>query len=484
MAPSTNDILSNYIADLQAEYAISGQTMPDMRVGVTIYDSFAVPASARISSAYQALDVVTANQSLLNAATMDSTAVDGIAANFGQSRGTGTVASGVVRFYRMAPAISSYTIPVNTLVSASATNSQASVSYMTSDLVTMDSTAAYDPYIGGYYVQCGAVCTVSGSAGNTGIDTINTINSSLVGIDGVYNPYAITNGTDQQSNADLAAAVQDSAQGGLGTKSGYALTVKTNYSVDDVQVVGPNDADSMNQQYGGGVDIVVLDSISTTAQDIFPYNAQYPVYLPLFKPLLGVLSASWAGASLSGSLQGPASGVGTGKDYDVILDTGGIWSGSMQDQSWIVFHPTVTLSSDAQITVKYKFASQVGVIQTFFNNDDNDLLGSNVTVKEGSVIDATVSANISILPGYTWETVHDSAVSAVQALFSGLKLGQAVQANDILAAISDIAGVDEVPVSSFVFAFASSPSITVDQIAPTNYQYVALAGNATVTQIY
>jgi hypothetical protein len=312
-----------------------------------------------------------------------------------------------------------------------------------------------------------------------GANTITVLSSPITGIDGIYNPNATSGGTDSQSNTTVAQEIQSRSQGGLGTPGSYLTAVLNNFSVQDVSVVTAKTQSIFpRNQFGGSVDIAILNLSTVSVTDVDPYVSPIlTTYLiPSTLPLVSVTSITGFDASANPiTLSGPANGVGTGIDYDVVLDTTGPFAGSSQETSRIVLHPTANVpGNNTLLTVVYNNNQLVNVIQAFFNNPSNSIIGSDVLVKAAVRIGAMVTGNIRVIPGYTSSTVQAAAITAVQSFFSALGIGTEIEPSQIIAAIEAVPGVEFVDIPSFSLAYTSNPLVPVQQIIPTAEQFVGL----------
>lgn len=100
-------------------------------------------------------------------------------------------ASGNVTFSAAVAPAQDVTIPKGTLV--------ATTESTTAQAKTFETSAAAVLAAGQTSVVVPILCTVPGSAGNTGVGTVNVIKTTVPGIDTVTNVSAITNGTDVES---------------------------------------------------------------------------------------------------------------------------------------------------------------------------------------------------------------------------------------------------------------------------------------------
>lgn len=142
---------------------------------------------------------------LTRASTSSGTDLDSWFADYGFAREPAQASTGFEGFFRYTPTNSALITIGDTVQTA-----DGSVVFT----VTLDTTnPAYDSTQGGYVVPAGQAslqvpitCTVAGSVGNVSSGLINTLGTSIPGIDFVSNASAIDNGADAQSDASARAS--------------------------------------------------------------------------------------------------------------------------------------------------------------------------------------------------------------------------------------------------------------------------------------
>lgn len=454
--------------------------LADTRVGTVMYDAVISPVANEVLSLEQSIDTVTLNQSIDNASSMTGTAMDSLAANFGVTRFSGLPSVGFERFVKFATPTGTIPIPAGSIVATQQTNSSPSSTFVTLSASSLLPSSPPDPITGAAaYVDILVQAQAVGSAGNAAAGTVINLITPIVGVDSVYNPNSFNNGSDFQSNTVLAQVVSSDSQGEIGTRPGYKKLVLENFSVQDILVIGNGDPGMLRSQFGGSVDIVVLGNSNISNSQSFPYIFQTTLS-PSSLPLVSVQSLSgFTSLNVPVTFVGPVGGIGLGTDYDVVLDTTGPFAGSFEENSRIVLHfTTATPGSGTVLTLAYTYNQIVDEIQSFMSADANNVLGSDVLVRAGVEIDAAVTANISVIPGYDPATVIAAATASVQTFSNNLLLGVSVEPSQVIAAIENTAGVDFIDLPSFILALLATPSTPVQQIVATNEQFVRISSIA------
>lgn len=438
----------------------------DTRVGTVVKEALVNPVAAQLKTQSDAVDTIALNQSVSNASSMTTQAMDDLAENTGVQRFIGLASTGTVRFVKFVAPLSDIEIPAGTRVATGATNSSSIIIFKTLSAVTMTPTSPSDPVTGAAAsVDVLVQAEVSGSAGNVDANTVTTLLDAVPGIDQIYNPSAFSAGADSQSNTEMAAAVKARSQGNLGTRPGYKGTVVSNFSVQDCIVLGNQDSGLTRNQFGGAVDIIVLGSDIISTTESYAWTGQSSI-TPASLPLVSV-------SSLTGVSGGSPVTFTAGTDYTVQLDTSGPYAGSFIEQAKIVLHfTTATPDTGSLLTVTYENNQLIREIQAYLGGEDSDVLGSDVLVKAGIQISTNVTASIKVIPGFSSAAVVSAAQAAVNDFFSTKLLGVEIDISQIIDAIGETPGVSFVDIPSFSFALASAPGVPLQKVVARNQEYV------------
>lgn len=456
----------------------------DTRTGTVVKEALINPPAAQFKESFDTLDTITLNQSVANSASMTTDALEKLGANVGVAIQPGTKASGFVRFVKFVSPLANIDIPAGTSVSTQITNASSIITFTSLSAVQLTPTSPADPITGAQaYVDVFVQADVAGVGGNVDGGTITTLTSPIPGVDQIFNPDVFNGGSDVQSNAALAATIQARSQGRIGTRPGYKDLILSNLQVQDVLVLGSGDADITRNQFGGAVDIVLLGSDIVNSTDTFAYTGQTSLK-PTILPLVSVGSLSGFDAFAAPvTFVGPPTGVGPGTDYDVVLDTTGPFAGSIQENSKIVLHfVTATPGPGTFLTLTYANNELVRTVQSFLADENNDVLGSDVLAKAGVQINAEVTAQIKVIPGFDPVAVVDAAEAATVAYFNALLLGVDVEVSQIITAISQVPGVSFVDLPSFVLAKASDPGTPLLEILANKQEFIRSSA-VTITSI-
>ena len=472
MADQFQDVITRITTSVTGSTAGVGDV--DTSTGSVLRDGFLAPAAFEITGVYQEIDTVSANQGLATAAAQSDASLEDLASNFNITRSTGTYATGTVRFYRYSQPISNIPIVSGSKIYSELSSSQ--VSFHTLSTVYLTSSSPVDPGNGAYYVDCPILCDSPGSIGNVFAGGISYC--EITGVDEVSNLVATTGGLETQTNDQLVSTVQATARGNIGTRTGWEALVRDNFIVEDCQVIGGKDVDAVRSQFGGSVDIIVLDETLAPMTEVLAFAGPTGSVAPTFLPLASVVSIGATGATAGAMIlsEGPAG------DYEVVYDNYSINRRSTIEKSKIIIHPSTFTLDGTALAVQYFYTASILAIQNFINEDANDVFGSDVMVKAGIKVPANVTANIVLLPGYSATTVVAAVQTALLAYFNTLLLNNSIQASDVTTVIGNVAGVDSIDLPSFSLANADNPSVGLQAINVNKQGYVRLA-NAYIATI-
>lgn len=190
-----SEIVSDQVSSIQGQ-------MTDIQFPEGSFELALVESNAGMTLWLQAIMLQVAAQ--IYASSSTGTALDTWMAQFGFIRNGATQASGLETFARNTTTTQGL-VQVNALVSTQV----GSIQYK----VYQDSTNPnWNPSLGGYVlapsvneIEVPIQAVVAGSSGNASPGAINTIISSIVGIDSVTNDAAFINGQDQETDASFRA---------------------------------------------------------------------------------------------------------------------------------------------------------------------------------------------------------------------------------------------------------------------------------------
>lgn len=428
----------------------------DLRIGTVLRDIIITPLAYAIYNVYTYIEGVVNRQNIF---TVSGDQLDEVAANWGFTRSKAVPSSGVVRFYRSTPPVTEFEIPIGTMVYSDNLSFKV-INSVTFPLNPLVEDSVESPYKDFYYVEAFVVCETPGAVGNVGVGEIRR--SSLPSVNSVDNPYAFSNGKDEQDDDSLRSYVIGSASGGYGTEGGYHALVLKNYSIKDAQVISYNSADAFNNSVNGTGNIFIysLNNISKTEKHIGLRNI-----IPYMRPLISVSSVKKNGTLLQPS------------DYTVTLDRTSLYRGSTMENSSISISNSIVISPTDEIEITYIYNEDVPNIQSFIELPENKIIGSELYVKMAMPVKIKIQFDLNPLLGYDLIVVGGNVKTAINEYFSSLSLGASVQKSDVINVIYNVDGVDSVDLGSFIFEkaddyYASTYSQVIDLTIKKSEYYV------------
>lgn len=450
---------------------------------------------------------------VINAATLLPADLDAIGTNYGMTRNPGTQATGTItlriRNYTTSSPI--ITVPSGTTVSTLSTSSVPAISFTTTATVQFIPSLApsyYNPSTGFYEQSVSIICQTIGTVGNVPANTIISLVGPGLGIDAVTNTTSTFGGTNLESNTAFAGRIQIKLSGNnIGTQNGIISLVDTNPSVIEAIVVGPNDPSMLRNQFGGSVDVYIEGQVITTVTDVDLYTTNgNQEFILAHQPADSV-------ASVTGIVGGvPYTFVPT-VDYTFELNPNSLFAGSVESGSYITFSvntiftivtvtdstdlfvsstsgmiagitlvqgsatTTVTAVTDAthvavvstagfvsgtgfftgfkpdnntNITITYAYDSLIETLQDLINEPQNNIVGSDVLIKEAIIALINVTSSIIILPGFNAASVVTNVQSNLSTYLDALGLGPNIDLSDLVVVIEGTPGVDEVDLSTLI----------------------------------
>lgn len=202
---------------------------------------------------------------------------EALASNYGVFRRPGRAARGEVTFFTTRRPTESTIIPVGATVAAGSVT----FGVVQSATISLAQLASfYDPVTRRYAVTVAVQAAEGGSAGNVAAGQVRRVVTGPTSLS-VVNASAMFGGTNQETNAELAARARNAlASVDSGTKQGYLQTAADVAGVLRASVVSAGDELMMRDLYegrhiGGKVDVWVQGDAGATVTDVFAF--QYDV---------------------------------------------------------------------------------------------------------------------------------------------------------------------------------------------------------------
>lgn len=381
---------------------------------------------------YARVDQVSRDQSI---STASEVGLEAVARNFSKIKRGARRARGIVRFYSNTLPSANVVIPAGTTVSTVLSDVTAAAQFRTVQSVTMYAALGlsyYNTESTKYEISVEVEATSGGENGNVGASTVIVMQGAISGINGVYNPFATTGGSAEETSQQLAARLSSALAGvAIGTSAGLTSFILEQDAVEEVLVVGGGQTGRADI---GAVDIYVKGKLYQSVKDEFsdPFTP-LPTFVFSKQPVIpGTLTSCLS--SVSGVL--PAA------SWTVVKDTSD-YGGSILAQDslqWTVAVP----STSGSIIANYQYNSLIEDLQSILHRDNQDVLNSDTLVRWATEIPIDVSVRVRILSGFVGADVSTLVVSAITTFLNASSVGVEVQAADIAHEIFNVAGVDDV----------------------------------------
>lgn len=399
---------------------------------------------------------------------------DALANSFGIYRLSATKATGEVVFgsTNLPAEGSQFTIPIGTTISTSG-DSGSALSFTTTSPGIITHTTPLNPSTNYYEVIVSIEADVVGSSQNVGPGAINTITNAVAGISLVYNMDAITNGTDQETNASLIARTKRNLVGYVyGTKASFLNKALSYPKVTDAVVVDPNSEFSIRGP--GTVDIYIVGDVqSSFTQEIL--NSDQQVTL-IKNPVITNADGSSTGTALVSFLDGTTLEEGNG--FNIVSDAHTAYANSAEARDMIVWtdaaYNDIVKTHDYNYTVTYTYNKLVEDLQTDFESEENHILTSNVLVRSTKPIYVRMDFDIVTLAGYNGDAVRNNVIFSIDSFVNSMTLNQTLRQSDIINIIENVAGVDYVKLPMRAFCLASQVEDTVSDIPSSPLEYLRI----------
>jgi len=435
--------------------------------------------SDTIEGIYTELNALNIIYSINNASIMTEEQMDNFASNYDITRRDDTYSTGYCKFI-------SYNVPVSTItignidgtggvkLSTKKFSDGTFIEFLTTQTVYLTTTSFYDSAKGYYYVEAPIVCLTKGTAGNVAADTITIMQSPISGVDAVTNTLAIDNGLDKQTNEELAAAIRLRQEvRSIGTRSGYKQSVINNFTVQDCEVVGPKDEDSVRFEYGVEVDIYIMGENLTAYNDVIAVTNSLYYYFGM-NPVVSI-------SSVNGICSGTSIIFVEGSDYEFLKDTTSIYKNSTDALNKIhFFGPPTGKTPDigTNFNVNLVYDKNVYDIQKYFEDDKNKIILNDVLVKQAEEVIVDIGFTVEAEKGYNKTVMKEDIIDIIDESLTNRKLGSTFDQSDIIYIIRDnIEGIDRIDLPFTVFK-RRTESISGQTLIAKKYEYFNTDANS------
>ncbi len=427
MAAKTKEEIAQSIIDLIQSYRPDA----DIATGTVLKDIVIDQVAEILEVNYDDLESIRKSHSINYASELSDSQVDDLAANWNLTRLVATAASGQVTFTKYSQP--STTIRIGNadgsggvVVSTQRNTDGSYYSFITTETVYLTPTTIPNSTTGYYEVTAAVSASVTGTASNVAAGTISVF-SGVSNVDAVNNQYALSGGTDIETSTALILRIQTASQSRLlGTRPGYISLISEISGVEDVEVVTPNSSERIRSAYGNEVDIIILgDDIANTSETL-TYSGASNIYIAN-TPVSSITQV--AGTTIIYT---------EGIDYEVVLDSTSETRNSNEALDkivWLTGGSAPSLSSS--YTVTYSYNRLVTTVQDELDSDENNLVTSDVLIRQGVEVLVDVELTAGIYSGTNSSYAETQIVDALTDYINSLELGDPLQQSDIVFYLRD-----------------------------------------------
>lgn len=405
----------------------------DTSVGTLIKDIVIDVPATILGAAYLDLQQIQKACSVNYINELTDKQVEDLAANYNLTRKTGSYATGIVYFYKNVMPTTEITIgnaDGTGGVSVTTTNADNGQTYSfttveTKKLTTENASSYYNAQRNRYEVPITVMADEIGTAYNVAQQAIQ--NTKLINdIDGVINYDACAGGLDVETNEQLGERIKEAAKARLlGTIPGYKTLVDSFNQIVDSSVIDTSMSDYIRNTYGNEIDVIVIGQQIEAYTDTVIFNSLTGMeHILSNQPVISV-------NSITGNISGSPYTFVEGTDYVFVEDTTSDYRNSAKAQDKIVWLQDGTLP-ETEYTINYSANQLISIIQSTLDNEDNHLVGSDVLVREGSMVQLQISLNVSTYSGVNPISSQTQIQNVIQQYINNLKLGEKVEQSDIV----------------------------------------------------
>lgn len=403
--------------------------------------------------------------------------LDDEATNYGLERSQGEYSTVTLTFYTAIAPTSDISIPAGTQAKTTGT-SYTSPKIFTTLATTTISTSNVSSYYSydnsRYEFEVQAVAEEIGEASNVGSGFINSLVTSVSGIQGVTNLIAASGGAGVEDDDDFRERIRVAKTGrDLNTINGFR-TYLQNSGFIDAYPVRVEDSDS---ERASGVDAFVIDNSLTSITETFTYTHATQRYYFTYRPIRSVTSV------VSGS-----AGTLSSSDYDVYTDSTTPMRRSVNSQDYIEIRPSASLPDQTPFQVTYTYSSNIRTIQNQLELESNNILTADPLVKRAYPVSFRINATLTLFANTDGPATRNSCRNALIQFLAGYRLGDNVQKSDLVIVLQQgygdfpVDSVDAVVINSYYGTDEFGNSYTpVDEVITIGNKYYVVYGSATIT---
>lgn len=248
--------------------------------------------------------LVTTLLAVTRLSTSSGNDVDTFIADFGLTRNPPVAAEGKVTFSRFTPTAQAIVPALNELVPGSGTQVSAPTAFQTYTVIVDTLNPYFDPNLTAYVIPPGTASVdlpvrdnAGGAAGNVITGLVNTLNSTIIGVDTVVNNDPMVGGKDEESDSEVKIRFVNFINGlSKATFLALSAAIEGVPGVARFELVENVDFPSGNPHLGFFYAIIddgtgnppsgLLDAVSTVLNATRAFTIAYAVYPPTLLPVV------------------------------------------------------------------------------------------------------------------------------------------------------------------------------------------------------
>jgi uncharacterized phage protein gp47/JayE len=358
--------------------------------------------------------------------------------NYGCVPGGGSYATVLQYFMRYSVPTTDITISAGTLVS----NNDGTLVYQVLNPGTISAenvNAYYNPTRNTYEIALLVQAVGTGTAYNLPQYRINTLATTVVGIDGTENRSQASGGepsesTDSQS-ARLVTALQGTNLGAPGGISKQILNTLAN-EVTDVSIIQPSQPEFARITAGPALDVYVIGQTNATITETTVGIGGQTIITVSNHPVVQVDSLTINNTSVS--------------TYTLVPDTSPETGYSLDANDVIVLASPLLAGDNIVITYEYNKVPS-DVYTQVLNSGEGYFFNTDMLVRSPFPVYPVITGTIQILPSYSTTTVQNNVIAYLTSLltFTTFSTDQVLPSIVVQNTISNVPGIQTFTLSVF-----------------------------------
>lgn len=469
----TIDEIQNDLITFVENYNTTNGKNVDVRTGTVFKDIVIDSPSIQFNSL--SVDLVAASKvfSVNFADEVTTDDLDNLAANYGLTRKSSTPATGIQEFLTTKEPTVDIVINAGTIVATQASDSVPEIQYQVTQtvvlpVITKNNFKIIENSIVKYRITAPITAVVAGANGNVSSLTITQLKQPVGGIETTRNSVSTTGGTDQESNSSLGNRIKLKLTGNnVGTENGIKSLMLEDTNVHGVSVVKPGDPELARNEFGGSVDVYIDGKNVATFEEDRTFFAASPEIVVSRQPAKSVVS-------IIGLASGAQRTFVQGTDYNFVEDSVTLFTGSTRTNNKVVFDiGGVNPDDGTMVSITYTFNKLITDLQTKIDEEQNNLVTTDILIKEAVQADIALEFSITLLPGFTKSNVVQSIENNLTTFIDSKELGVTFNRSDIVSQVENTAGVDAVDLNSLTIK-KNDVVITDQKIPIAKFEFMEL----------